>query len=67
MYKVYLLKRNDTIDYDEYDSCVVVAADPGEALSVANKEYELFFEDNTEIEEIKLDKSKPILGNYYSS
>ena len=32
--KVYLVKRNDRAGYDEYDSAVVVAESPDQALNI---------------------------------
>lgn len=36
--KLFLLERTETIDYDEYDSCVVCAKNEEEAKEISIKE-----------------------------
>ena len=36
---VYLIKRNDNVGWDEYDSAVVIAESPEQALTIAKSIY----------------------------
>jgi len=36
---IYLIKRNDDVGYDEYDSAVVIAETPDQALVIAKSIY----------------------------
>ena len=36
---IYLIKRNDDVGYDEYDSAVVIAESPERALKIAKSIY----------------------------
>lgn len=38
--KIFYIERNDRYDYDEYDSAVVVANSPEEAVGLLKKEHE---------------------------
>jgi len=64
MLKFYFVERTDHLDYDEYDSCVVVAENEDEAFKIAEENYYRFSRDYVEITEILLDKAKPVLGSY---
>ena len=64
MYKLYKIERIDRVNYDEYDKCVVIAEDKEEALKIADVNYYVFTKENTNITEIKLDRSQPVLGSY---
>ena len=37
--KFYMIERNDYVDWDEYDSCVVLAESPEKALQMAKDHY----------------------------
>jgi hypothetical protein len=39
---LYLLQRKDFVDYDEYDSCVVVAATAEDAKYICPSEYSVW-------------------------
>ena len=54
--KVYLVKRNDKIDWDEYDAFVVIARDEQDAVHLSHAECGEyggeFRSDNTSVTEI---------------
>lgn len=61
--KIFLIKRTDKIDYDEYDSFVVIAKNKKHAIELIKISY--FIEENTYCKEIKIGKKgKIILGSY---
>lgn len=68
--KIYLVKRNDMIDWDEYDAFVVIAIDEQDAVDISHaecREYGGEFRiDNTDITEIIPfdDKRGIVLGSF---
>ena len=36
---IYLIKRNDSVGWDEYDSAIVIAESPEQALTIAKSIY----------------------------
>ena len=65
--KIYLVKRTDDVDYDEYDSWVVVAHDPEEAKNMCKWEYYSSVPKihTVTVKEIKMGtKPRPILGSF---
>ncbi len=64
MLNVYLVSRTDDIDWDEYDSCVVIAENEEEAFKLADKNYYVFKRDKVEIEKLNLNESKAVLGSF---
>lgn len=60
---LYLVSRNDEVDYDEYDSFVVRAKNEEEAILICSDDQ--FRKDNTTIEKLEeKGKSEIILGSY---
>jgi hypothetical protein len=37
---IYLVSRNDSVDYDQYDSAVVVAESPERAIEILKEAYQ---------------------------
>lgn len=64
MYKVYKVIRTDSVSYDEFDKCVVIAKDEEEAFEVATNNYYVFTRDKVDIVEVKLDSTKAVLGSF---
>lgn len=64
MFKIYIVRRTDSVGYDEYDECVVVARNEDEAFDIANNNYYIFTREYVEIKEVQLDESKPVMGSY---
>ena len=49
---VYLVERNDPIDYDEYDAVVVTAPSAGQAMEIAMSFSLNFTQENSEVLEV---------------
>lgn len=64
MRKVYLIERDDHINYDEYTDCVVIAKSKEEAIKIAFDFNYKFMECNIKIKEIKLNSSQMLIANY---
>lgn len=68
MKRIYLIKRTDFIDYDQYDAVVVVARTPKEAKELAFKEYEgCFTAENTVCKLIGVANKKQPFGEVLAS
>ena len=62
--KIYWVGRTDDVDYDEYDSFVVIAEDEQDAVIQCNND--LFRFDNTVVDEIIPENEKKgiVLGSF---
>lgn len=60
--KAYLITA-DECDYDEYDSCVIVAETPKRALEIAEEQIFKAYQ-NLEIEELDLSEEKIIIDSF---
>lgn len=61
--KIYLVERTDSVDYDEYDSFVVVAENEEKAVEICSDS--MFTKFNTKVEEVMADaEERIILGSY---
>lgn len=62
---IYLIERLDEVGYDEYDSFVVRAKDPKQALDICSKRAKYFNETNTQITKLcELGEDEIILGSF---
>lgn len=59
---IYLVSRTDDVDYDEYDSFVVVAENEDDALKLVKDN--LFKKETVKIEKIATDKEQVVLGSF---
>jgi len=63
--KIYLVKRKDLWDYDEYDAFVVRAESKERAQILCQEQYHIFNEDNVDIKEVSNGRTEEIiLGSF---
>lgn len=62
---VYKLTRKDSVNWDEYDSFVVIAKNVEEAFKIVSENVgDYYNEDNLNIKTIPLDESSYLIGSF---